>query len=186
MRRLTYRTAPAWGSRLRRMKVLATHRHAEIRFEGPARLGPGFSVWIPDRGALIIGPGVEFRRGFRIEIAADGRVVIGAGTTFTYECLIQCTTSIEIGQRCLFGQSVLIVDGSHRFRDPSLPIGEQGYDYRPIRIGDDVAVMTKSTVIADIGEHSFVGANSVVTRDVPPYSLAVGAPARVIESFGPQ
>ena len=45
--------------------------------------------------------------------------------------------------------------------------------------------MAQATVIASLGEHCFVGANAAVTRDVPPYSLAVGAPARVIETFGP-
>ena len=79
----------------------------------------------------------------------------------------------------------MIVDGSHRFRDPHLPIIAQGYDYRPIHIGDDVAIMAKCTVIADIGQGAFIGANSVVTRPIPAYSLAFGCPARVIEHFGP-
>jgi acetyltransferase-like isoleucine patch superfamily enzyme len=104
---------------------------------------------------------------------------------FTSNALIQCTTSIEIGRRCLVGQSAMIVDGSHRFRDPHVPIVAQGYDYRPIHIGDDVAIMAKCTVIADIGQGAFIGANSVVTRPIPPHSLAIGSPARVIEHYGP-
>ena len=46
-------------------------------------------------------------------------------------------------------------------------------------------VLAKSTVLASIGTGSVVGAGSVVTKDIPPYCLAVGAPARVIEYFGP-
>jgi len=45
--------------------------------------------------------------------------------------------------------------------------------------------MTKCTILNDVGDGAFVGANSVVTKPIPPYSLAVGAPARVIDYFGP-
>ena len=51
-------------------------------------------------------------------------------------------------------------------------------------IGDDAVITTKCTVMADVGQRAFVGANSVVTRPIPPFSVAVGAPARVVETFG--
>ena len=85
----------------------------------------------------------------------------------------------------VLGQSLFIADGSHRFRDWRRPILEQGYEFRPIRIGDRAAIMTKCTILNDVGDGAFVGANSVVTKPIPPYSLAVGAPARVIDYFGP-
>jgi acetyltransferase-like isoleucine patch superfamily enzyme len=169
----------------RKIAIQATHRHCRIEFQGPVRLGPGFALDVPDQGTLVVGPGVDFRRGFVCEISGQGRVTIGAGTLFTASAMIQCTTSVDIGRRCMFARDVLIVDGNHRFRDPDVPVAAQGYDYRPITIGDDAAVMASSTVIADIGEHAFVGANSVVTRPIPDFCLAVGAPARVVEYFGP-
>jgi acetyltransferase-like isoleucine patch superfamily enzyme len=184
-RRIGYGPGPRLMSELRKRWVLLRHPHADIRFDGPVYLGPGFSLHIPESGAFHVGPGVEFRRGFRAEIAGDGRVTIGARSVCTYEVVIQCSTTIDIGERVMLAQGALVVDGSHRFRDVDRPIGEQGYDFRPIRIGDDAAVMSKCTVIADVGEHSFVGANSVVTRDVPPYCVAAGVPARVIEELRP-
>jgi acetyltransferase-like isoleucine patch superfamily enzyme len=188
-RRLPWELRYVHGSRLatgaRKLAVRATHRHCRVEFEGPVRIGPGFSLDIPDRGTLIVGPGVDFRRGFVCEISGAGRVTIGAGSIFTSSTLIQCTTSIDIGRRCVFGQATMIVDGNHRFRDPDRPMLEQGYDYRPITIGDDVGVMTKCTIVADIGDRAFIGANSVVTRPVPPFCLAAGVPARVLEYFGP-
>lgn len=132
----------------------------------------------------MVGAGVDFRRGFVCEISGEGRVVIGDGCTFTSNALIQCSTSIEIGRRCAFSQSALIVDGVHRFRDLSLSALDQGYDFRPVRIGDDVVVMAKCTVFADIGERTIVGANSVVSRPLPSRCLAMGAPARVVEELG--
>ena len=182
-RRIGYGPGPRLMSALRKRWLLFRHPHADIRFDGPVHLGPGFSLHIPTAGTFHVGPGVEFRRGFRAEISGDGRVTIGAGTVFTYDVILQCTTSIDIGERVMVGQSTLVVDGSHRFRDPDVPTAAQGYDYRPIRIGDDAAIMSKCTVIADVGERTMVGANSVVTRDLPAHVVAAGVPARVVEDL---
>jgi acetyltransferase-like isoleucine patch superfamily enzyme len=165
--------------------IRATHLHCIVDFRGPVRLGPGFSLQIPDQGTLIVGSGVDFRRGFVCEISGSGRVTVGSGTVFTYNCIVQCTTSIEIGEGCTFAAGTLLVDGSHRFRDTDTPLADQGYDYRPLTIGPRASVMANSTVLNSIGEGAFVGANSVVTEPIPAYCLAVGAPARVIEYFGP-
>ena len=62
---------------------------------------------------------------------------------------------------------------------------EQGLDFKPLRIEDDVAVTSKCTIMADIGKRAFIGAGAVVTRPIPAYTVAVGAPARPIDYFGP-
>lgn len=171
-------------SALRRRWLVLRHPHVEIVFHGPVRIGPGFSLHAPDGGRFEVGAGVEFRRDFRAELVGDAEIVIGEGTAFTYGCTIQCSTRIEIGAGCLFAQSSAVFDGSHRFRDPDLPILAQGYDLAPVEIGDHVGVMSNCTVLADVGEHSFLGANTVVTEALPPRVLAVGAPARVVEAIG--
>jgi acetyltransferase-like isoleucine patch superfamily enzyme len=170
---------------LRRQWVLARHPHATIRFGRGVYIGPGFSLDIRDAGTFLVGDDVEFRRDFRAEIAGDGVIRIGSGTHFTYSVLIQCSTTIEIGQRTMFGQSTIVVDGQHRFRDLTRPMLEQGYDFHHVTIEDDATITTKCTIMADVGRRAFVGANSVVTRPVPPYTVAVGAPARPIDYFGP-
>jgi acetyltransferase-like isoleucine patch superfamily enzyme len=182
---LRYRTGPRVMSWLRRLLIKATHLHAHIEFQGPVRLGRGFELDIPDGGTFIVGPGVDFRRGFKCEISGKGRVVIGAGSVFTADALIQCATSIEIGEGCAFGQATFICDGIHRFRDYTRHWLEQGYDYQPITIGNGVGVHTKSTIIHNIGERAIIGANSFVAKPIPAYCLAIGVPARVIEYFGP-
>ncbi|HVS27973.1 MAG TPA: acyltransferase [Solirubrobacteraceae bacterium] len=185
-RQVAYGPGARLMSELRKRRVILVHPHATIRFEGPVYLGPGFSLFIPDPGAtFIVGPGVDFRRGFRAEISRGGTIRIGAGCVFSYYSLIQCSTSIEIGDRAMFGQSTMLVDGNHRFRDLDRPMVEQGYDYKPIRIEDDVTVMTKCTLVANIGTRAVVGAHSVVVRDVPPYCVVTGVPARVVDYFGP-
>ncbi len=180
-----YLHGPRIMSRLRQQWILLRHPHAEIRFGRNVYLGPRFSLFIPGRGSFIVGDDVEFRRDFRAEVSGTGRITIGSGSVFTYSVLIQCSTTIEIGQRCMFGQTTLLLDGQHRFRDLSRPMLEQGYDFHPLRIEDDAVITTKCTIMADVGRRAFVGANSVVTKAIPPYTVAVGAPAKPIEYFGP-
>jgi acetyltransferase-like isoleucine patch superfamily enzyme len=174
-----------WMSRLRKRWVIFRNPLADISFEEPVYLGPGFSLHMPDGGTFKVGQAVEFRRGFRAELGPEGRIEIGAGSVFTYDVIMQCSTSIVVGERCMFGQATLVVDGNHRFRDLDTPMLAQGYDFTPITIADDVTVTTKCTIIADLGERAFIGANSVVTRPIPAFCVAVGVPAVVKEYFGP-
>ena len=173
------------ASTIRLLMIRATHMHCRVEIETPVRVGPGFSLFMPFGGAFIVGPGVHFRRNFTCEIGRGGRVEIGSGTEFTSNALIQCSTLVSIGARCAFGQSTLIVDGYHRYRDPDTHWMEQGHDFRPIHIGDGAGISDKCTIQSDVGERAMVASGSVVNRPVPPYCLAVGSPARVVRYFGP-
>jgi len=82
-------------------------------------------------------------------------------------------------------QEVLGMKVIGTFRDLDRPMLAQGYDFRPLRIGDDVMVSAKCTVIADLGDRAFVAANSVVTQPVPAFCLAAGVPATIRDYFGP-
>jgi acetyltransferase-like isoleucine patch superfamily enzyme len=185
-RQIQYGYAPLIASKVRMLWVLARNRHADIKFGKGVYLGPGFSLYMPEAATFHVGPGVEFRRNFRAELSGGARVTIGAGTRFTYDPIIQCGQSIEIGEHCMVGQSTLIVDGNHRFRDLSIPMLDQGYDYSPVVLEDHAVLTTKCTVVgARIGCRSYVGAGAVVVEDIPAYSVAVGVPARVVDYFGP-
>jgi acetyltransferase-like isoleucine patch superfamily enzyme len=184
-RRRRYGPGPRLMSTLRKWRILLTHPHARIRFGDGVYIGPGFNLHIPAGGSFIVGPNVEFRRDFSAEVEGEGVITIGAGTVFTYGSILQCTQAIEIGEDARVGQVSSIVDGQHRFRDPERPMDEQGYDWHPIRIAPGAVITTKCTIMASIGERAFIGAGSVVTRDIPPFTIAVGAPARVVDEFGP-
>jgi acetyltransferase-like isoleucine patch superfamily enzyme len=172
-------------SELRKLRVRLLHPAATIVFGPDTYLGPGFSLQILGAGTFVTGERVEFRRGFRAEIVGDGRISFGADSVCTYDVLMQCSTSIEVGERCMFGQSTIVVDGQHRFRALDRPMLEQGYDFLPISIGDDATITSKTTIMAPIGERSFVAANAVVTKEVPPFCVVGGVPARVLDYFGP-
>ena len=181
---VTHRRGALVASRVREAAIKATHRHCRVRFDDPVFLGPGFHLDIPGHGTLEVGRYTHFRRGFYCEIGGDGVVTIGEQCFFTVDSQIQCSTRITIGRRCSIGKSI-IVDGSHRFRDPDVPMLEQGYDFRPITIGDDVTIHSFCTILNSIGTRSVIASNAVVNKPVPAYCLAGGVPARVIEYFGP-
>jgi acetyltransferase-like isoleucine patch superfamily enzyme len=188
LRRLPYRARYVYGERAasaaRRLATLATNAHADVRIARPVHIGPGFRLFMPQGGTFIVHPGCDFRRDFVCEISGGGHVEIGPGTTFTSSTLIQITTSLTIGRRAVFGQSAMIVDGNHRWRDPDVHLLDQGYDFTPIEIGDGAVVMSKCTIFASLGERALVGAHSLVSRPVPAFCLAAGAPARVREYYG--
>jgi acetyltransferase-like isoleucine patch superfamily enzyme len=158
----------------------------DLHFGPDTYIGPGFSLDAPHGGKFSVGRGVSFRRNFRAELADESsRITIGDGCVFSADVLIQCVSAIDIGDRAHFGQSTLVVDANHRFRDIDKPVFDQGMETVPVRVADDACVMSKCTIVASLGVHSFVGANAVVTRPVPDHCLAAGVPARVIEDFGP-
>jgi acetyltransferase-like isoleucine patch superfamily enzyme len=152
---------------------------ATIRFEGPVRIGRGFSLHMPGGGTFIVGPGVEIGPGYRSELGPEARVVIGPGARIGHDVIITCDTSIEIGRDCELGPHTYIADGSHRYRDLTKTFLEQGYDYRDVLIADGARIMRGCTLVNSVGERSVIGPNSMVSREIPPDSYAVGVPAKV-------
>ena len=176
--RAAYDWIPPAASAARGALVRAKHPRATLRFDRSVRFGPGFAVWMPSgRATLEIGPYVHFRRGCVIELEHDAVVRIGAGTVFTYNVLVQATVEVTIGERCLFANGASVVDSKHAFRDGDLA----KLDYAPVHVGDDVWVASKATVAADVGDRAVIGANSVVTKSIEPFTVAAGAPARELE-----
>jgi acetyltransferase-like isoleucine patch superfamily enzyme len=94
---------------------------------------------------------------------------------------------IDIGDDVWTGHHVYITDQNHGYEDLSLPISRQTMPERAVRIGDGSWLGFGSVVLpgADIGRHVVIGANSVVTGTIPDYSVAVGAPAKVIRRHLP-
>jgi acetyltransferase-like isoleucine patch superfamily enzyme len=180
-----YYRGPVLMSALRKRWVRFRNPHARIEFGRRTYLGPGFQLRMPHGGTFIAGDGVEFRRGFTGEVGPEGVITIGNGCYFTYDVILTCSTTLTIGERVGLAQNTFVADGSHRYRDLDVPFLDQGYDFRPIVIEDDVQVHAKCTIVNSIGTRSVIGANAVIARPIPPYCLAAGVPARVLDYFGP-
>jgi acetyltransferase-like isoleucine patch superfamily enzyme len=111
---------------------------------------------------------------------------VGSGTNIGAGAWFSCVGRIEIGENNLMGHNVLIADSYHEYQDPDTPIIKQPMaNPEPVVIepgciiGPHVAILAGVTV----GANSFVAANAVVTKSVPPNSVVVGNPARVIRHY---
>jgi acetyltransferase-like isoleucine patch superfamily enzyme len=100
--------------------------------------------------------------------------------------MVAAMDHVEIGAHCMFANGCVITDANHRFDDHHLPVPWQGFTSKgPTRIGDNVwcgahVVVTSGVTI---GERCVIGANSVVTTNIPAFSVASGSPARVIKEI---
>jgi acetyltransferase-like isoleucine patch superfamily enzyme len=182
-----YYRGPILMSDLRKAWVRFRNPDVTIVFGRHTYLGPGFSLHAPYGGSFVTGRRVEFRRGYRAELSGpESSIRFGDDCVCTYDVIMQCGRVIHVGDRVMFGQSTLVVDGNHRYRDLDVPMLQQGYDYRPVHIEDDATITTKCTIIAPIGQRAFVGANTLVTRPVRAFTVVGGVPARELEYFGPE
>ncbi|MEZ5272011.1 MAG: acyltransferase [Ilumatobacteraceae bacterium] len=93
--------------------------------------------------------------------------------------------SVEIGDDVWTGHHVYITDQNHGYEDVTRPISLQTQPERPVSIGDGSWIGHGSVILpgARIGRHVTIGANSVVTGEIPDFSVAVGNPAKVIRRY---
>jgi acetyltransferase-like isoleucine patch superfamily enzyme len=140
---------------------------------------------------MAIGHGVFIGSGSWLSTLGDGDGValeIGDGTGCGGHCVIAAAERVSLGRNVLMARNVYISDHGHAFEDLTRPVMQQGITHpRPVRI-DDGAWLGENVVICPgvrIGAGAVVGANAVVLSDVPPHSVAVGVPARVVRTFGP-
>ncbi|ALG91976.1 MAG: acyltransferase [Confluentimicrobium sp.] len=91
------------------------------------------------------------------------------------------TGRIVIGDNVLFGPDVMVTAAGYRFNDGA-PVTAQAMDEADVVIGNDVWLATRVIILpgARIGDGAIIGAGAIVTGAIPPFSIAVGAPARVI------
>lgn len=115
-------------------------------------------------------------------------VTIGENCNFGDYLHITCINSIQIGNNVLTGRWVTITDNSHGTTDYDTllidPAKRALYSKGPVVIEDDVWIGDKATILpgVTIGKGSVIAANSVVTKDIPSYSIACGNPAKIIKT----
>jgi acetyltransferase-like isoleucine patch superfamily enzyme len=179
------------------------HLHGAI---GPeTRRGRGFAYF--GEGSTICHPYTTIFNERYIEIGRDTmigpNVALSAGMVRGQECVT--SPVVRIGDRCLIGRGsgivghlaieigndvwtghhVYITDQNHGYENLDLPISQQSQPESPVTIGDGSWLGHGTVVLpgARIGRHVAVGANSVVTGEIPDHCVVVGVPARVIKKW---
>ena len=126
-----------------------------------------------------IGPRATLLLGQHIQLGGirSTKVSIGKGTVINEGCFLYTTGGLIIGENVSISAGAWLVTGTHDMNDPQFPD-----DYRPIIIGNHAWIGVRAILLAGItiGEGAVVMAGAVVTRDVPPYAVVGGVPARVV------
>ncbi len=167
-------------------RLLAASRRARaLHLSSPGLIGARNSLKVHDGGSLTIGSRVV--TGDDVTFSAHGEVTVGDDVFFNSRSRIVCHDRVTIGDHLRIAQDVAILDHEHRtvMRDGHLEISDTEFDTAPITIGSGVVLGDKVTVLkgVTIGDNVIVGANSVVSRDLPSDCVAVGAPAKVIRKL---
>jgi acetyltransferase-like isoleucine patch superfamily enzyme len=108
---------------------------------------------------------------------------VGDNSNIGPYCYIGCSGYIEIGNNVMMSPRVGLYAENHNFERADIPMKSQGITRQSIVIEDDCWIAANSIIVAGvrIGKGSVIAAGSVVTKDVPPYSIAAGVPAKVIK-----
>jgi acetyltransferase-like isoleucine patch superfamily enzyme len=113
-------------------------------------------------------------------------ITLGAGCFINNFTQISCARRVTIGARVMIAERCFIADNNHVYTDPDRSIRVQPLDVPgEVHIGDDSWLGVNVCVVGAvrIGRHCVVGANSVVTTDLPDYCVAAGAPARILKQY---
>jgi acetyltransferase-like isoleucine patch superfamily enzyme len=150
-----------------------------VKLRNPHRIAIGSQTFI--------GPGSWFEVGTK---PGDGSVAITIGSrcSIAGSCVMTAAREIVLEDEVLFARNVYVSDHRHRYDQVGTAVLAQGIDdVRPVRIRRGAWLGTNVVVCpgVTIGEGAVIGANAVVTRDIPDFSVAAGAPARVIKSIEP-
>lgn len=112
-------------------------------------------------------------------------IILCDGVTIQQNIHLTCAKYIIIGSNTAIAANVTITDIHHSYEDINVPIEKQKIVVKPVRIGENSKIYNNVVVLpgANIGRHVTVGANSIVTGNIPNYCVAAGAPAKVIKRY---
>ncbi|MDQ7090847.1 MAG: acyltransferase [Methylococcales bacterium] len=140
--------------------------------------------------AIQVGDRVNIRKGARLETIGDWagktpKLVIGDRTSIQFYFHCGAAESVTIGNDVLIAGRVYISDHDHEIDDLAVPPIRSGLTTTPVVIEDEVWIGEGVAILkgVTIGKRAVIGANAVVTRDVPPYTVVGGIPARVIRKI---
>jgi acetyltransferase-like isoleucine patch superfamily enzyme len=167
LRYLRRRLFTVSGRRWRTDGLVFFGRHLELQIARKGLIDFGRFVWIGD--------GTKIR-------CHEGVVEIGPKTVMGQECTISAFQRVRIGEQCVIADRAMFIDFDHGVVEVERSIREQGIYKRDVEVGSNVWIGYGACILRGVrvGDNSIVGANSVVTRDVPANAVVAGIPARVI------
>lgn len=178
-----------WAARRARRRCFSA-----LAAGGFAEFGRGTALETPVRllgeRRIAIGNNVFVGPGCWLQTTDEGgeevALWIGDGSNIAGNCVISAVSHVRLGKKVLLARNVYISDHIHAYEDASMAVLDQGVArVQPVDI-EEGAWLGQNVVVCPgvrIGRGAVIGANSVVLEDIPAFSLAVGAPARVVRDF---
>ena len=144
-------------------------------------IDPTVRIDVYGKSRIVIGNNVKILNNSWLIAEENDELFIGDNTFISQNVVI--SGNVKIGDNVLIAGYVSIIDANHNFDDITKNINEQGGNKLPIVIGNDVWIGTHSIILqgVKIGDHSIIGANTTITKDIEPYSIVIGPKAEVIK-----
>ena len=119
------------------------------------------------------------------DLCFEPSIVVGDGVSIQQNLHLTCANKVIIGNNTAVAANVTITDIHHPYDDIDTPIEQQNIEVKEVVIGEDCKIYNNAVILpgVHIGKHVTIGANSVVTHDIPDYCVAVGIPARIIKKY---
>jgi acetyltransferase-like isoleucine patch superfamily enzyme len=150
----------------------------------PFKCGSAADISIGEKVVICGGGWIDCFHSY-VGVQFNPRLTIGDGTYIGHRSHIMVIGDMSIGKDVMLADGVYISDNLHGYEDVNTRVQSQPLKYGKVTIGDRVWLGENVCVLpgVTIGENSVIGSNSVVTKSIPPFSVAVGSPAKVIRSF---
>ena len=154
-----------------------------------------FASWLPESRRFKFAKGIRNFFGRKVLKQSGKRINIEKGAMFGPNVSlgndsgigVRCELygEVHIGNYVMMGPEVIIYTSGHKFDDLEIPMGEQGFTpMKPVIIGNDVWIGRRVIIMpgVHIGDGCVIGEGAVVTKDIPPYSVVGGVPAKIIRT----
>lgn len=149
--------------------------------EGPIFFGKRLQIQIGKKATVKFGRHSWIGDGTKIR-CHEGEVEIGRKTVFGQECTISAYKRVRIGDECVIADRAMFIDFDHGVVEVERPIRAQGIYTREVEVGSNVWIGYGACILrgVKVGDNSIIGANAVVTKDVPANAVVGGIPARIL------
>lgn len=150
----------------------------------PMRIINPKHIYIGNRVTILNNARMEAERGWQ-DVKLNGEIIIGDGTSIEQGCHIIASDKLNIGKDCVISANVYISDCAHEYEDITTSIMKQPLIIKKTIIGDSVFIGIGAKIMPGVrlGEYCVIGANSVVTKDIPAFCVATGIPAKIIKRY---